>query len=206
MVLIHGLGRTPLSMSPIASDLARRGYGVVNQGYPSTRQDVDASARSVGQAIDRCRAKGAGRIHFVTHSLGGIVLRRYLQDHEVPEAGRAVMLAPPNQGSEIADRLKDRWWFRRAIGPAGQGLITGGATPEPLPLEVGIVAGTKNYEPWFSRWFDGPNDGKVAVESTRLPGMTDFITLHAGHTFMLRSPEVRAQVVAFLATGRFQRD
>lgn len=142
----------------------------------------------------------------MTHSLGGIVLRRYLEGHEVPEAARAVMLAPPNQGSEIADHLKDRWWYRRAVGLAGQGLVTGGAAPEPLPVEVGIIAGTRNYEPWFAHWFDGPNGGKVTVESTRLPGMADFITVHAGHTFMLRSPQVKAQVAAFLATGRFARD
>lgn len=206
VVLVHGLGRTPASMTPLATSLAGQGYGVVNQGYPSTRQTIEVSAQQIDRAVARCRAQGARRIHFVTHSLGGLLLRRYLEDHAIAEGGRVVMLAPPNRGSEIADRLKDRWWFRRVIGPAGQSLMTGASAPAPLPLEVGIIAGTRNYEPWFARYFDGPNDGKVTVESTRLPGMADFVTIHAGHTFMLRSPGVKTQVAAFLGTGRFRRD
>ena len=122
--------------------------------------------------------------------------------------GRAVPASPPNAGSEIADELKHHWWFRRALGPAGQAL--GAREPlvfaRPLPLEVGVIAGTRNYEPWFAGCFEGrPNDGKVSVESTRLPEMADFLTVHAGHTFMVRSGAVQSQVAAFLEAGRFER-
>ena len=207
-VLIHGLGRSAASMAPIGRYLTDRGYTVVARSYPSTRLSIEAAAEGLSQDIDQCRRREARRIHFVTHSLGGVLLRRYFQDHAVPEAGRAVMLGPPNAGSEIADELKHHWWFRRALGPAGQAL--GARAPlvfaRPLPLEVGVIAGTRNYEPWFAGCFEGrPNDGKVSVESTRLPEMADFLTVHAGHTFMVRSGAVQSQVAAFLEAGRFER-
>ena len=206
VVLLHGLGRSAASMAPIGRDLSRRGYTVVARSYPSTRLSIEAAAAGVEQDIARCRRVKATRIHFVTHSLGGLLLRGYFQDHEVPEAGRAVMLGPPNGGSEIADELKRHWWFRRALGPAGQALGTREpvAFARPLPLEVGVIAGTRNYEPWFAGCFGGrPNDGKVSVESTRLPEMADFLTVRAGHTFMVRSRLVQNQVAAFLQDGRF---
>lgn len=207
VVLVHGLGRSAASMRPIGRYLGARGYTVVARSYPSTRLTIEAAAERIGQDVDACRRRSATRIHFVTHSLGGLLVQRYFQDHAVPEAGRVVMLGPPNAGSEIADRLRGRWWYRRALGPAGQAL--GVQAPplftRPLPLEVGVIAGTRNYEPWFARYFDGPNDGKVSVESTRLAGMTDFLTLPVGHTFMVRSPQVQAQVAEFLSAGRFGR-
>lgn len=206
VVLIHGLGRSAASMRPVGRYLSARGYTVVSRSYPSTRLSVDAAADLIDRDIDQCRRRQATRIHFVTHSLGGLLLRRYFQDHEAPEASRAVMLGPPNAGSEIADELKHHWWFRAALGPAGQAL--GAREPltfsRPLPLEVGVIAGTRNYEPWFASCFNGrPNDGKVSVESTRLAEMADFLTVRAGHTFMIRSDEVQGQVAAFLESGRF---
>jgi pimeloyl-ACP methyl ester carboxylesterase len=206
VVLVHGLGRSAASMAPLARSLASLGYAVVAPSYPSTRPIIEASAPVIGEAIAKCQASKASRIHFVTHSLGALVVSRYLQDHEIPEAGRIVMLAPPNNGSEIADHLKDRWWFRRATGPAGQELVTNASrAAADIPMEIGVIAGTRNYEPWFARYFSGPNDGKVSVESTKLAGMTDFVTVHAGHTFMINSPEVAAQTAAFLAGGRFKQ-
>lgn len=208
VVLIHGLGRSAASMRPIGRHLSERGYAVVSRSYASTRLTIEAAAEGVGQDVEQCRRRGAVRIHFVTHSLGGLLLRRYFQDHEVPEAGRAVMLGPPNAGSEVADELKHHWWFRAALGPAGQAL--GAREPlvfeRRLPLEVGVIAGTRSYEPWFAGCFEGrPNDGKVSVESTRLAEMADFLTVPAGHTFMVRSPAVQGQVAAFLEAGRFAR-
>jgi hypothetical protein len=208
-VLVHGLGRSSLSMALIAGDLSALGYVVVNRGYPSRRQSIEASAAVVGQGVAACRAKGAAPIDFVTHSQGGIVLRQYFQDHAVPEARRAVMLAPPNHGSEIVDNLSGRWWYDLATGPAGQTLgAKGDSLPSRLgamPLSVGVIAGTLSAEPWFSRYFNGPNDGKVSVESARLDGMRDFITVRASHTFMMNSPKVRGQIAAFLSEGQFRR-
>jgi predicted alpha/beta hydrolase family esterase len=209
VILVHGLGRTAASMNGMAASLAAKGYFVVNHAYPSTRMTIETSALTLDRAIAACRRAKASPIDFVTHSLGGILVRQYFQDHTIPDPGRIVMLAPPNHGSEIVDHLKNRWWFRRLLGPAVEEL---GTSPDSLPnrlwsipFEIGIVAGTRSLEPWFRRYFSGPNDGKVSVESTKLAGMTDFLLVPAGHSFIMRSPSVQAQVAAFLATGRFRR-
>lgn len=208
VVLLHGLGRTTLSMLPLEWSLAARGYLVVNQGYPSTDAPIERLAEVVGTAADRCRQHGATTVHFVTHSLGGILVRQYFQNRRIAGAGRVVMLGPPNQGSEIVDHYGDRWWFKLATGPAGQQLATAGGLPtrlKPIPLDVGVVAGTASSDPWFSSLIPGPDDGKVSVASTRLTEMRDFVTVDVGHTFLSASPTASRAVAAFLASGRFQQ-
>jgi pimeloyl-ACP methyl ester carboxylesterase len=210
VVLLHGLGRTAASMRPIEKALRAAGYLVVNDGYPSTREPIERLAGSVGSGIAKCRAAGATGIHFVTHSLGGILVRSWFQDHTAPEARRLVMLGPPNHGSEIADRRRGAAWYRWLTGPAGQQLGTEASSAPnrcgPIPLEIGVIAGTLSAEPWFAGSFDGPNDGKVAVASARLAGMRDFLTVPRSHTFMMRSDVVIRQVLAFLREGRFEGD
>ena len=196
-------------MAPLGRSLALRGYVVVNEGYPSRRQTIEASAAVIERDVELCRASGAAPIDFGTHSLGAIVLRQYLQGHAGADAGRVVMLAPPNHGSEVADHLRRRWWYVHATGPAGQELGTDGrdlpSRLGALPLSVGVIAGTRSHEPWFGSYFRGANDGKVSVESAKLEGMSDFITVDASHTFIMNSPDVQGQVAAFLADGRFRR-
>jgi pimeloyl-ACP methyl ester carboxylesterase len=162
----------------------------------------------VGEGIEACRKKKARKVHFVTHSLGGILVRQYFQDHAAPEARRVVMLGPPNHGSEITDRYKDAWWYREATGPAGQQL---GTRPDslpnrlkPIPLEIGIIAGTSGGD-LFSSEFKEANDGKVSVESTKLGEMKDFLAVDTGHTFIMNADEVIGQVVHFLKEGRFDQ-
>lgn len=208
VVLLHGLGRSPASMASLARGFEAEGYAVANLGYPSTRQSIEASAAVVRQDIDLCRTKRATPVNFVTHSMGAIVLRQYFQDHSIADGGRVVMLSPPNHGSEVADRHGRQWWFRLATGPAGQELTTGSAglssRLNPISLPVGVIAGTRNHEPWFAGDFQGPNDGKVSVASARLIGMTDFITLDVTHTSMPLSREAQDQAANFIATGRFK--
>lgn len=207
VVLLHGLGRSHLSMLPLQVALESAGYATWNGGYDSTAAPVEALATVVGEAVADCRARQAARIHFVTHSMGGILLRAYFADHAVPEAGRVVMLAPPNHGSEIVDAYRERWWFRSATGPAGQQLGTGADslpnTLPPLKLEVGVIAGRGSSDPWFGGLFAGAHDGKVSVASARLEGMRDFLVVDSGHTFMMNAPEVIRQVKAFLESGAF---
>jgi len=209
VILLHGLGRTNLSM--LALELALRlDYTVVNPNYPSTRKSIEELTYVVEEGIKECQKRSATQIHFVTHSLGGILVRKYFQDRVVPEAKRVVMLAPPNHGSEIADHYKDSWWYQFTTGPAGQELGTEEESLpnvlKPIPLEVGIIAGTRSSDPWFDFLISGDGDGKVAVSSTRLHEMKDFILFHKGHTFIANSTEVIEQVEHFLKQGTFKKD
>ena len=207
VVLVHGLGRSSHSMASLADSLDHKGYVIVNNGYRSTSQSIEISAAVIGDDIAACRAQRASPIHFVTHSLGAILVRVYFQDHRIADAGRVVMLAPPNHGSEISDHLKSRWWFENMLGPAGAELTTDSTglpnRLHPIGLDIGVIAGTRNYEPWFEAYFHGPNDGKVSVESAKLAEMKDFITVDASHTFIASSPIVQDEVADFLARGRF---
>jgi hypothetical protein len=194
-------------MDRLAAALAEGGYHVVNQSYPSRTRPVAELVQVVDDGVVQCRQQSATTIHFVTHSLGGILVRAYFQDRVLPEAGRVVMLAPPNHGSEIADAYAGKWWYRLFTGPAGQELGTGpGGVArglDEIPLEIGIIAGTRSIDPWFARVLPGPDDGKVSVASTRLAEMRDFMTVPYSHTFIARRAAVARQVLAFLADGRF---
>lgn len=209
VVLLHGLGRTAWSMRPLAAHLEDAGYAVFNLGYASREAPIAALSAVVGDGLAACRAAGHTPVHFVGHSLGGMLVR-YHFDRAVPaDAGRLVMLAPPNGGSEIADHARTAWWYRLVTGAAGQELGTGTrdlpARLGPPRFEVGVIAGTVSHDPWFSDWLPGPDDGKVAVQRTRLAGMRDFLTVAHGHTFIMNGADVARQVEHFLRRGRFAR-
>lgn len=200
VVLLHGLGRTPLSMLALSIAARRRGYRVINWHYRSALHSIaehaDAFAREVAP-----RLTGAPRVHFITHSLGGIVVRQFLATHPLPNLGRVVMLAPPNGGSEVADRVR-RW-----VRPARELGTDDASVPRTLPApryEVGVIAGSRSHIPLFSRWMHGvPNDGVVAVERTRLEGMRDFRVRHRTHTFLPWSRDGIAETFRFVEEGRF---
>ncbi len=211
VVLLHGLGRTDLSLSRLQNMLTEHGYRVVNVDYPSTDHSIEHLAHEVlAPAVEECCANSGRTVHFVTHSMGGIVLRYYLENHELGNLGRVVMLSPPNQGSEVADWAAESPLLQRILGPSAGQLGTG---PESVPnqlgpvdFELGIIAGNKTLNPLFSRMIPGDDDGKVSVESTKVEGMADFIVVPHSHTYIMWHEAVIDQVVYFLENGTFQRD
>ncbi len=189
--------------------LEKEGYRVVNLGYPSTRKPIEElSKQYLPAAIAECQRKNPTKIHFLAHSLGGIVVRHYLQEHEIGNLGRFVMLSPPNNGSDLADTLKPLLLYQLTTGPAGQQIGTDAESVprnlRPIEIETGVITGDRSNSPWFSPFIDGPDDGKVSIENAKLKEAADFLVLAKGHTFIMQSNEVLQQVVHFFTHGKFK--
>lgn len=208
MVLLHGLWRSENSMNRMEDSLAAAGYRVQNIEYDSTERPISELAEEAVQAgLVGC--DGAGTIHFVTHSMGGILVRQYLEEQDIAHLGRVVMLGPPNQGSEVIDRYAELPGFEWFSGPAGMQLGTGEASlPRslgPAHFDLGIIAGNRTLNPILSRSLPGRDDGKVSVDATRVEGMDDHLEMPVTHVFMMRDKDVIEQVLHYLANGRFVR-
>jgi triacylglycerol lipase len=211
VVLLHGLARTEKSLVKLECHLKRHEYCVVNMGYPSRKKKIqDLSIEAITTAIANCKAANASKIHFVTHSMGGILIRYYLEHNRLQELGRVVMLSPPNRGSEVVDKFKDTPIFKWINGPAGQQL---GTDTDSLPktlgdpnYEVGIITGDKSINPILSLLIPGKDDGKVSVENAKLHGMKDFLVVHKTHPFIMGDDEVIQQVITFIKKGIFNRE
>ena len=206
VVLLHGLARSASAMAPLAEALAESGYTVANIDYPSRTKPIEALAPiAVERGLEGCGQTQP--VHFVTHSLGGILVRYYLEQQPIDALGRVVMLAPPNQGSEVVDAYRDLPGYQTLNGPAGLQLGTD-ATSVPLALgpvtfDLGVIAGNKTFNPILSLSLPDPDDGKVSVESTKVEGMRDFIEMPHTHTFIMRAAAVIEQVKHYLTHGRF---
>jgi pimeloyl-ACP methyl ester carboxylesterase len=190
--------------------LRREGYRVINVSYASTRRTIQELANVwLAGLLERRLPDRAVKVHFVTHSLGGIIVRQYLHDHpaEARRVGRVVMLAPPNHGSELADLLQRNFLFKLWCGPVRRQLGTDAASVPrqlgPASCEVGVIAGDRCLNPLAALFLPRPNDGRVSVRSARLEGMADFLVTHHTHTCIMWNNDVADAVARFLETGHF---
>lgn len=208
VVLLHGLNRSWRAMQPMAEALREDGFSTANVDYPSQAGGVEVLAPlAVDTGLQECRRAGATRIHFVTHSIGGILLRYSHKQSPIPDLGRVVMLAPPNHGSEIVDLTKDWPASELFAGEAGLQLGTDEqsipAQLGPVDFELGVIAGTGTINPVMSAMLPDPDDGKVSVASTRIEGMTDFVIVENSHRYITSSDAVIENTKSFLRTGAF---
>ena len=209
VILLHGLARTDHSMEKMASGLAADGYRVVNVDYPARKATIEVLVQGyVVPAVEAWQEGGPVTIHFVTHSMGGILVRYYLGHQSLAELGRVVMLSPPNKGSEIVDTLGNVPGFNAFNGPAGQQLGTGASSvPNQLGsahYPVGIITGNKSINLILSMLIPGDDDGKVSVERARLDGMAAFLVVPHSHPMIMKSNYVIRQTRYFLRYGRFE--
>jgi len=209
VVLLHGLARSSMSLNPMEQALQEDGYLTANIDYPSREFEVaELASIAVEDGLAACRAgDGIEKIHFVTHSLGGILVRQYLSTGTIEELGRVVMLGPPNKGSLAVDDLEGIPGFDWINGPAGRQLGKD-ANSVPLALgpadfELGIIAGNRTIDPITSAILENPDDGRVSVEDTRLEGMDDFVVVEHSHAFMMRMRRPIELTKLFLRTGSF---
>lgn len=209
VLLVHGLARTGRSMEPLARHLRTRGYTVAVLDYPSRTAPVATlSTAHLEPAFAACRQAGARRIHVVTHSLGGVLIRELASREPIPGLGRVVMLAPPGSGSEVVDEIGHWRLFAWLNGPAGRELGTGPeSTPNRLPpaaFDCGVIAGHRSINLINSlAMIPGPDDGKVAVARCAVDGMTDSVVLPVTHPMIMRDRRVWAQIDSFIRSGAF---
>jgi pimeloyl-ACP methyl ester carboxylesterase len=208
VVLLHGIGRTARSLRSMQTAVEASDFAALNLRYPSRQKPLEALAEEIHPVIERFAGGIAGSLHFVGHSMGGLLTRVYLARHRPERLGRVVMLGTPNGGSEVADRLKNFLPYRAFFGPAGQQLGTRRdaalqALFPPVDYPVGIIAGNRSIYPITSVFLPRPHDGRVSVENTRLDGMTDHIVLAAPHPRLPENGTAIAQTIVFLKNGKF---
>lgn len=208
VILLHGILRSSKSMQPMQQHLEAAGYRTFGFDYPSTRIDIAKSAEYLRRVVESL--EGIEKIHFVAHSMGGLVVRAYLAEHNDPRIGRLVMIATPNLGAEMADMLKSNSLYRLVFGPAGQQLAGGAggfieqlATPE---IEFAVIAGGRGTPGGYNPLIPGDDDGTVSIACTRLPGASDFVVAPHLHTFLVRSPDCHEFAARFLKEGRLRKD
>jgi pimeloyl-ACP methyl ester carboxylesterase len=208
VVVLHGLGRDRTSMWLLGSRIEEAGFDVVRIGYDSLNEPPERILADLSRQIDACCADLAVPVHFVGHSLGGLMIRAYLARQRPGVLGRVVLIAAPNAGTPLVDAHRDSWWMGLA-GPTAQSLGTDpGSFPNSLPAPdypVGVIAGVSEI-PWLKDQIPGPDDGLVPLASTRLGGMLDFVVVESSHAGLRYSREVARQVIAFLRGGHFARD
>jgi len=208
VVLLHGISRTARSFRKMQTALEVAGFATLNLDYASRRKALEALAEDIHPAIELFAGGLTGSVHFVCHSMGGLLARVYLARYRPKRLGRVVMLGTPNSGSEIADRLKNFGAYL-FFGPAGQQLGTRRSAVDhamlpPVDYPVGSIAGNRSIDPVAGTMLPKPHDGRVSVANTKLDGMADHIVVAASHPWLMRDAVAIAQTIAFLQGGKFR--
>jgi pimeloyl-ACP methyl ester carboxylesterase len=210
VVLLHGISRTALSFRKMQLALERAGFTTLNLDYLSRSKALEALAEDIHPAIQRFADSIDTSVHFVGHSMGGLLARVYIGRYRPKRLGRVVMLGTPNGGSEIADRLKNFGAFRAFFGPAGQQLGTQRSAVDdamlpPIDYPVGVIAGNRSIDPVAGTMLPKPHDGRVSVANTRLDGMADHIIVETSHPWLVRNGLAIEQTITFVRDGSFRR-
>ncbi len=208
VILLHGLWRGWRAMEPLARELQRAGFSTLNIPYPSARMPVDILATYIRSEIEKLNDDRP--LHFITHSLGAILLRM-LYAHGVSwDTGRVVMLAPPNAGSEIVDWVNKHPPLHRILGPAGSALHRAGLPYQlpgfPAPIEAAIIMGNRSSIPFFRKLLSTENDGIVSTKSGHLQGVQHFKVIPADHTFIQLHPDTLRLTIPFLKSAAWPSD
>lgn len=212
VILLHGICRKGSSMLPVELYLKNAGYDVMNITYPANKMTLEQLTDDLhDQIAASSQFNAAANIHFVTHSMGGLLTRYYLSKHRPANLGRVVMMGPPNTGSEFADFMLEnetlRPLFEAVFGPAGGQLradYTHAAETMKIDYEVGVIAGTLSINPLAPHVLGNtPHDGIVPVSKTVIEGMKDHILLPATHTMMMYNWKVLKEIGEFLSNGKF---
>lgn len=210
ILLIHGLARTSRCMEKAAKLLSSFGYAIINVNYPSRKKGIHKLvSEHLAPIIEQTEVNAFRKIHFLTHSMGGILLRCYLSTNTINNLGKTVMLAPPNQGSEVVDKIGHWALFSLVNGPAGKQIGTDNNSIAMqlghLKFETGIIIGNKSFNPLLSQLIPGKNDGKVSVERAKAKGMKDFLVVPHTHTFVMQRSKVIYQALYFIQNAVFYR-
>jgi pimeloyl-ACP methyl ester carboxylesterase len=208
VVLLHGIIRSSKSMRKMRAPFEEAGYTVFSFDYPSTQADIPSAAEYLHSVLESL--EGIREINFVVHSMGGLVVRAYLKEHEDKRIKRMVMLGVPNLGANLADRVQKVGLYRLVFGPAGQQLVSapnGLIASLPAPeFEFAIIAGARGTLNGFNPLIPGDDDGTVTVNSTRLPGAADFITVSCLHSFLMGDDDAIDCSVRFIRSGRLRKE
>jgi pimeloyl-ACP methyl ester carboxylesterase len=209
VMLLHGLGEGRASMRPLANHLRKSlDATVLLVGYASTAADLTAHGRALGDVM--ATLPPTVRVSFVGHSLGNLVVRRWMDladDAALARVDRMVMLGPPNRGSDLARQVGGAGMLATLAEGAARDLVIHWPRVEPTlavpACEFGIVAGGRGDGVGFSHFLDGDDDAIVRVDETRLDGADDFLLVPVNHAAMLVDRRVKEATAAFLQSGRF---
>jgi triacylglycerol lipase len=218
IVLVHGLCRTSKSMNYLNKKLKAENYKVINFDYNSKKMTVEEISDLLKFEIEKFCTDKTKKINFITHSMGGIVVRYYLVKYKPNNIARIVMLSPPNHGSEIVDRAENsiflKWIFEKYNGVnftklgKNENFLKKLEDMEKLQnnkYEIGIITGDRSWNPLFSFWINGRDDGKVSVESAKLDNIKNFLVVDASHTFIMNRKIVFEQIIYFFDNGVFKK-